>query len=153
MHFGQILSCALLLATAASAQLSSGLEGLWIAQERYGPDVHGTLTLLPRGGGLVADIAGFVVPVRQDAGRLGFELPDGRGTFRGLRDGAVINGFWLQPPTVEAGARWATPLRLRADEQGRWHGMVVPRDDHMTYYLPVTRAPDGRIATYLRKLE
>ena len=153
MRFGQILSCALLLATAASAQVSSGLEGLWVAQERYGPDVHGTLTLLPRGGGLVADIAGFVVPVRQDAGRLGFELPDGRGTFRGLRDGAVINGFWLQPPTVEAGARWATPLRLRADEQGRWHGMVVPRDDHMTYYLPVTRAPDGRIATYLRNME
>ena len=92
MRFGQILSSALLLATAASAQVSSGLEGLWVAKERYGPDVHGTLTLLPRGGGLGADIAGFV-PVRQDVSRLGFELPDGRGSFRGLRDGAVINGF------------------------------------------------------------
>ena len=129
------------------------LEGLWVAAERYGPDVRGPLMIRPVGDGLVADIAGFTVPVRQSGASVRFELPDSKGSFRGLRSGAAIEGQWIQQTTVEGGARYATLLILHADGRGRWRGTVVPRDDHMTYYLPVTRGADGRYATYLRNPE
>ncbi|HSC08061.1 MAG TPA: hypothetical protein VLD59_14645, partial [Steroidobacteraceae bacterium] len=62
------LACvSLVIAAAASAQPppTTDLEGLWVAHARYGPDVRGRLMILKRGDGLVADIAGFSVPVKQ----------------------------------------------------------------------------------------
>jgi CubicO group peptidase (beta-lactamase class C family) len=109
--------------------------------------------ILERADGLLADIAGFSVPVKQEGGKLSFSLPDGKGSFRGERIGSDIEGHWIQSVTVESGARYATPLVLRADGEGRWTGQVQPRADHMTYYLPVTRGADGRYATYLRNPE
>ena len=150
------LSCASLLLIAAAAAQSAAptdLEGLWIARAHYGPDVRGKLMILRRGDGLVADIAGFVVPVKQQGKKLSFELPDGKGSFRGEQSGAVIDGHWIQPVTVESGARYATPLVLRADGVNRWTGQVVPLADHMTWYLPVTRGADARYSTYLRNPE
>ncbi|MBA2301882.1 MAG: serine hydrolase [Acidobacteria bacterium] len=149
------LAGAAVLATAAPAQTPAPrtLEGLWVAKKRFGPDLRGTLMILQRGDGLVADIAGFAVPVRQQGKSFSFELPDGKGRFRGVRNGTAIEGQWIQPVTVEGGARYATPLVLRSDGRGRWTGDVGPRDDHMTYYLPVTRGADGRLATYLRNPE
>ena len=144
----------LLAAAAASAEpAATDLEGLWVGHARYGPDARGTLMILRRGGGLVADIAGFTVPVQQQGRKLGFELPDGKGSFRGELVDSLIEGHWIQSVTVESGARYATPLVLRADGDQRWTGQVAPRDDHMTYYLPVTRGGDGRYATYLRNPE
>ena len=150
------LGCAAsLLATAVAAQVddSKSLEGLWLAQQRFGPDIRGTLTIIPRNGVLVADIAGFTVPVTEQRGTLSFELPDGKGSFRGTRDGRDIAGQWIQQPTVGGGARYATPIVLRSAGRGRWSGEVEPLDDHMTYYLPIARAADGRLATYLRNPE
>lgn len=144
------------LASVAAAQTPSAtqpLEGLWVAKERYGPDIRGALMILPRGNRLVADIAGFTVPVKQQGSSLSFELQDGKGSFRGIGSGAHIDGQWIQAVTVEAGARYATPLVLRSDGRGRWTGEVKPRDDHMTYYLPVTRGADGSYSTYLRNPE
>lgn len=156
-----LASIALVPAAVAIAQTSSGappaqpitLEGLWQAKERYGPDVRGTLLLLSRGGGLVADIAGFSVPVQQQGNRLTFELPDGQGSFRGVRNGTRIEGQWIQSVTFTSGARLATPLVLQQESRGRWRGEVVPLDDHMTYFLPLTRGADGRYSTYLRNPE
>lgn len=149
-----VLAAGLVTASAPAQQPASPtLEGLWVAEQRYGPDIHGNLLIMARGGELVADIAGFTVPVKQQGQRLSFELPDGRGRFRGIRRGGVIDGHWIQPPAVEAGARFSTPMRLRPDDRGRWRGTVEPREDHMTYYLPVTRGADGRYATYLRNPE
>jgi CubicO group peptidase (beta-lactamase class C family) len=149
------LSCVVILATGVSAQIGNqqSLEGLWVGKNYFGPDIRGTLMILPRDGALVADIAGFTVPVRQQGKTLSFDLPDGKGSFRGIRSGAQIDGQWIQPVTVEGGGRYATPLVLRGDGRGRWTGEVVPRDDHMTYYLPVTRGADGRYSTYLRNPE
>src|SRR5262245_47100808 len=139
MQLAGCLSCAsLLIAAAASAQPAGtrDLAGLWVAHARYGPDVRGRLMILPRTNGLVADIAGFSVPVKQQGQKLGFDLPDSKGSFRGERSGDQIDGQWIQYVTLESGARYATPLVLLADGDGRWTGNVVPRDDHMTYYLP-----------------
>ncbi len=150
------ISCVVVLVAAVAwsqPAASPSLEGLWVAHGRYGPDVRGRLLILPRGDALVADLAGFSVPVTQQGSKLSFELPDGKGSFRGERIGSQIEGQWIQWPTVESGARYATPLVLRADGDGRWTGEVAPREDHLTYYLPVTRAADGRYATYLRNPE
>jgi CubicO group peptidase (beta-lactamase class C family) len=111
------------------------------------------LTILKRGEGLVADLAGFSVPVKQQGKKLSFDLPDGKGTFRGEQVGNEIQGQWIQPVTIEGGARYATPLVLRTEGDQRWTGTVAPREDHMTYYLPVTRGTDGRYSTYLRNPE
>lgn len=138
---------------AAQSPGQANLDGLWVAKERYGPDICGRLMILPRGAGLVADIAGFTVPVQQQGRVLSFELPDGKGSFRGTRWGSQIEGQWIQAATVEGGTRYATPIVLRLNGRGQWSGEVVPRDDHMTYYLPVTRGADGRDSTYLRNPE
>jgi CubicO group peptidase (beta-lactamase class C family) len=156
MRSARWLSCAsLLIAVAASAKAADtlDLQGLWVAHQRYGPDVRGRLMILQRGDGLVADIAGFSVPVTQQGKKLSFDLPDGKGSFRGERIGGQIDGQWIQPVTVEGGARFATPLVLRGDGHGLWTGEVVPREDHMTYYLPVTRGADVPYSTYLRNPE
>jgi CubicO group peptidase (beta-lactamase class C family) len=143
------------VAASASAQQTQNpqLEGLWVARQIYGPEVDGTLIIRPQVAGLVADIAGFIVPVMQDGRRLSFELPGGRGNFRGIRNGATIDGQWIQSQTTEAGARYSTPIILRTDRRGRWRGEVKPRDDQMTYYLPVTRGADGRYSIFLRNPE
>lgn len=153
-----LASLILMPPSAALAQPASGsgqvtLEGLWAAKQRYGPDIRGTLMILRRGDGLVADIAGFTVPVTQTGRALTFELPDGKGSFRGVRSGKAIEGQWIQESTVEGGTRYATPVVLRQDARGHWRGQVAPRDDRITYYLPVSRGPDGRYATYLRNPE
>ncbi|MDH4260710.1 MAG: beta-lactamase family protein [Gammaproteobacteria bacterium] len=156
MRLAPWLSCAsLLVAAVASAEppAAMDLEGLWAGHARYGPDARGRLMILKRGDGIVADIAGFSVPVKQRGRQLSFDLPDGKGSFRGAHIGGEIDGHWIQPVTVESGARYATPLVLRADGVGRWTGQVLPREDHLTYYLPVTRGADGRYSTYLRNPE
>lgn len=155
MRLARWLACAsILVAAVASAEpAATGLEGLWAAHARYGPDVRGRLMILRRADGFAADIAGFSVPVQQQRTKLSFDLPDGKGSFRGEHIGSEIHGHWIQHATVESGARYATPLVLRADGEGRWTGQVVPRDDHMTYYLPVTRGAGGRYSTYLRNPE
>jgi CubicO group peptidase (beta-lactamase class C family) len=154
MRLAKLACVSLVIAAAASAQPAptTDLEGLWVAHARYGPDVRGRLMILKRGNGLVADIAGFSVPVKKQDKKLSFDLPDGKGSFRGARVGNEIDGQWIQPVTVEGGAHYATPLVLRADGE-RWTGWVAPREDHMTYYLPVTRGTDGRYAAYLRNPE
>ena len=156
MRLAQWLSCASLLVAAAAAAkpaATADLEGLWAAHARYGPDVRGKLMILKRGDGIVADMAGFSVPVNQQGTKLSFDLPDGKGSFRGEHIGGEIEGHWIQPVTVEGGTRYATPLVLHPDEDGRWMGHVLPRADHMTYYLPVTRGADGGYSTYLRNPE
>ncbi|HKX92372.1 MAG TPA: serine hydrolase domain-containing protein [Sphingomicrobium sp.] len=141
-------------ASAVSAQVGAkaSLEGLWVAKARYGPDVRGPLMIRRAGGGLVADLAGFIVPVTVQGNKLAFELPGDKGRFRGTRSGAAIEGQWIQTP-ADGGVLFATPLVLRADGAGRWRGVVAPMDTHRTYYLPLTRTAEGRYATYLRNPE
>lgn len=149
------LACAALLTTAGFGQNAGkqDLQGLWVAKAHFGPDVRGTLTIRSRGAGLVGEIAGISVPVEQRGKAISFELPDGKGNFRGTRLGTTIEGHWIQSVTRSSGARYATPIVLNADSRGVWQGEVVPMDDRMTYYLPVVRSNGGRLSSYLRNPE
>jgi len=126
-----------------AAQSRPDLSGLWSATLRFGPDIRGPLIIhrTADGGGWRADIAGFSVPVRLDGQgvRFAFELPDGKGALR--------DGFWIQPDG------FATPLHLVQEGPNRWRGTVVPLENRLTFYLPITRQPDGTYRTYLRNPE
>jgi len=123
-----------------------------MAERVFGPRIEGTLLLRDRSGALVADIAGFEIPVKVGGDAYAFALPDEKGSFRGRRVGTVITGFWTQERTVTGGVRFATPVTLRRDGAS-WRGEVTPAEDRFSYFLPVTRAADGRLATYLRNPE
>lgn len=152
-----VISACIAINSAAVAQTPpaapADFQGLWAASRQFGPAVRGTLLILQAGSGLRADIAGFSTAVRVEGTLLRFTLPDGKGEFRGHRRGREIVGHWTQPPTRSSGARYATPIVLRQEAPGRWRGEVRPLEDRMTYFLPVTRAADGRFATYLRNPE
>jgi len=133
---------------------SAALVGLWEAVRTFKTDVEGTLLLVERQGRLVADIAGFVVPVLVRDDSYSFELPDRKGTFRGRRQEKTgeIHGFWMQPPTATSSTLYSSNVTLSKDGAG-WRGELKPFVDRFSYYLPITPAADGTLATYLRNPE
>ncbi len=84
---------------------------------------------------------------------MSFELPDGKGRFRGRRDRAGITGQWIGQPTANSGLAYATPVTLAPDGRDRWRGTVIPLDDEFTWYLPVARRGDNTYSAYLRNPE
>jgi CubicO group peptidase (beta-lactamase class C family) len=129
------------------------LSGLWSATLRFGPDVRGTLILVRDADGWRADIAGFAVAAQGDSQAIAFELPEGKGSFRGRLVGREIHGHWIQPRTQHSGLRYATPVTLAPMSAGRWRGTVRPLDDGFTFYLPLTLGSGGAYRTYLRNPE
>lgn len=149
---------AVLALLLASAKLGAqappvDLRGLWEATLRFGPDVHGQLILLKSADGWRADIAGFSLSATIRDETISFELPGGRGSFRGVRSGAEVHGQWIQATTQYSGRRYATPVTLRPDGADRWRGSVTPYEDRFTFYLPVFAQADGTLRTYLRNPE
>ena len=133
------LALSVALAATASPQSTPDLQGLWGATLRFGPDIQGPLIIYRTPDGWRADIAGFSVPARREGQSFAFELPDGKGSFRG--------GHWIQPE------RFATPVTLVADGKDRWRGTVSPLESRLTFFMPITRHPDGSLRTYLRNPE
>jgi len=144
---------ALLAAGAVAQPRELDLVGLWEAKRHLGPEVRGTLALAPRDGGFVADVAGYSVPARFARREVAFELPGGRGSFRGMvpTTGGEMTGIWTQPDSP-LGGMFATPVTLRKVGDA-WRGDIVPLERSYSVYLPVTRAADGTLATYLRNPE
>ncbi|HEU4562645.1 MAG TPA: serine hydrolase [Longimicrobium sp.] len=147
-----LLAACAVPATGAPAQAGAqadSLVGLWKAKRRFGPDARGPLLITRSGAGYTADLAGFSVPVRVSGGELSFELPNREGSFRGKPvEGGALRGIWISPASGSA-----TPVTLSPRGSGQWAGEVVPLDDHQTFYLRVSRNPDGSLAAMLRNLE
>jgi CubicO group peptidase (beta-lactamase class C family) len=141
-------------ATVAHAQTEDAgeLVGLWKAKRRFGPDARGPLLMVRSGNSYTADMMGFTVPVRVENGELWFDLPNREGTFRGkLQTNGIIRGFWFVAPLGDLGP--ATPVTLMPNGVNRWRGDVTPQDDTQTFYLLVSRQPDGSLAALLRNIE
>lgn len=156
-HRPALALLALLLAgtpPAAAAQADSSLAGVWEARRRFGPDVRGTLLVERLSGGWRAEIAGVAVQPRVTDSTVAFELPGGRGAFRGrfVSAGAGILGQWIQPGTVSNGTPYASPVELVRDG-ALWRGEVVPLDDEFTFYLVVRPRADGGLGAFLRNPE
>jgi CubicO group peptidase (beta-lactamase class C family) len=94
---------------------------------------------------------GFTFPITVNNGELSFELPNHEAGFRGKIVGHTIRALWFSSPVGELGA--ATPVVLSPSGPNRWSGDVVPLEDTQTFYLLVTRRPDGTLAAFLRNLE
>src|SRR5262249_53406105 len=99
-----------------------GLAGLWCAKRHFGPQLPGALDVRRNGDRWSAEIAGVRVPVRADGDRLSFETAGNQGSFRGQRIGDRIVGHWIQPRQIANGTAYASPVTLREDAAGHWHG-------------------------------
>ena len=132
---------------------TENLPGLWEAKHRFGPDIRGQLFIIQTKQGWQADLSGFTVPVRFGSTEVSFELPDGKGKFRGKRSGQELVGHWFQPKTQFNGSTVASPVILKAETASRFVGNVIPMEDEFTWYLPVTQNPNGTLGAYLRNPE
>jgi CubicO group peptidase (beta-lactamase class C family) len=139
--------------TAPAQEGASDLTGLWAAKARFGPDIRGPILLLRAGKTWQGDIAGFSVPARFMGGVVMFELPDGKGNFRGRLAGSDIKGHWSGARTQTSGMSYATPVTLSPDGPNRWRGELVPLEDAFTYYLPVTGRQGNTYTAFLRNPE
>jgi CubicO group peptidase (beta-lactamase class C family) len=153
MIFAAAAALSLVARTAPAQQGRPDLAGLWAAKARFGPDIKGPLILLQEGKAWRADIAGFSVPARFEGRAVSFELPDGKGQFRGRVNGSTITGQWIGQRSQNSGLPYATPVTLYNAGPNRWRGRVSPLDDAFTFYLPVTRGDDGTYSSYLRNPE
>ncbi|HXL52859.1 MAG TPA: hypothetical protein VN945_06960, partial [Gemmatimonadales bacterium] len=77
---------------------ASELVGLWAAKLRFGPDIRGPLTIERAAAGWRAEIAGVSSNARVLGDTIRFDVPDGRGAFRGLMAPGRrrIVGHWIQ---------------------------------------------------------
>ena len=151
--FAAAAALAAALQTAPAQQDAPDLTGLWAAKVRFGPDIRGPLTLVQEDKAWRADIAGFSVLAVSDGKAVSFELPDGKGKFRGRLNGANITGQWIGQRSQNSGLPFATSVTLESEGPNRWRGVVIPLDDAFTYYLPVTRRGDGTYSAFLRNPE
>ncbi|MGA7295268.1 MAG: serine hydrolase [Terriglobales bacterium] len=142
------------LPCAGEAQFPSPVQdliGLWEAKRNFGPDVRGTLTLTHSDAGWKADICGFTIGAAVQGTSLRFEIPGDRGQFRGVLDAnsGEIRGYWVQPPSVTAGSRYASPVKLKAYGENRWRGQVDALEDEFTLFLVASRGENGTVKAFL----
>jgi CubicO group peptidase (beta-lactamase class C family) len=151
-----ILSAALLLGSRipAAAQGDSALVGVWEAKKRFGPDIRGTLLVEQVGGRWRAEIAGEAVEPQVTDSSIAFALPGDRGAFRGrfAPGRSRIVGHWIQPSTLNSGAKYASPVEL-VRSGSLWRGEVVPLADDFTFWLVVRERADGSLGAFLRNPE
>jgi CubicO group peptidase (beta-lactamase class C family) len=155
MAAGLALGVPVTRAQKTETQSARELAGLWEAKRRFGPDVRGTLLVKQGKGGWRAEIAGLTVPANVSGEGVAFELPEGKGAFRGRFDSRrqKISGHWIQPRTVGNGTPYASPVTLIKDGQDVWLGGVSPLDDTMTFYLMVKERGDGTVGVFLKNPE
>src|ERR1700733_10552430 len=75
------------------------LVGLWGSELTFGPEARGELTIVRRDSNWRASISGIEVSASISSDRLTFNLPGGRGEFRGKVQGEKLLGLWIQPKT------------------------------------------------------
>ena len=135
--------------------LASELVGLWEAKRRFGPDIRGSLIIRRTGAGWLAEIAGKDAEVNKQGNAISFQLPDELNSFQGSFNAVRtrIAGHWIQPPTLESGSAYASPLILNPYGSDQWRGNLAPLDSTMTLYLMIEKGEDGSFRAFLRNPE
>jgi CubicO group peptidase (beta-lactamase class C family) len=140
---------------AEAPKTEKELVGLWEAKRRFGPDVRGPLFIEKGADGWRAEIAGRFTPAHVDGDAITAEFPDAKGTFKGKFDEkrAKIVGHWIQPPRVENGTAYASPVVLTSRGHDLWKGEVSPLDDETTLYLMAKSLDDGSVEAVVKNPE
>lgn len=148
---------AIVLLLCSSATLSTvgaqdtSLVGLWSSKRFFGPDVRGRLELTRVGDRWHAAIGARTAEVRVAGDSLSFDLPSAA-AFKGrlARDRASIVGQWILSQR-----QIAMPLVLLSCGPGGtcYSADVRPIQDEFTFYMEVTRRPDGKLGAFLRNPE
>jgi CubicO group peptidase (beta-lactamase class C family) len=131
------------------------LIGVWGSELIFGPLVRGELILDGRGPEWQARIAGFDAPVQRQKEQIRFELPGGRGEFRGhpnVRAKEIV-GHWIQPTSSIFSQRYATPVTLSSAEEGVWIGQIKPLEERLSFYISIHHAADGSLSAVIRNPE
>ena len=135
----------------AAPVVDDSLVGVWGARRVFGPEVRGTLEITRSGPNWRARIGPYDLPIDSHGDRLMFELPAAQDGFYGrLRKDGSIRGHWWQPPTVNDGGNFRSPVILHKGSQEFWRGEVTPYQDEWTLYLVVKRRPDGSLGGFIR---
>ncbi len=152
MHRLFIVIAMLAASVAVAAPAPPDLTGLWGVEKMFGQPVGGTLVINGRTSNWRAGIAGFSPVVRHQGRSVGFQLPDGRGSFRGEigKDSTEISGQWIQQPDTLFNNAYATPVVLRQIEPGVWQGKLASLPERLSLYLDVTGNADGTLSGSFR---
>ena len=143
-----LLALGVIAPATSLAQTPANLVGLWEAKRHFGPEVHGKLVIDRGAGQWRASITGRMATARIGGDTISFTLPDSSASFRGRFDRTRKNivGQWIQ-------GRSALPLTLAACGADCYNAEIVEPDDELTFYLKVTRRPDGTLGAFLRNPE
>jgi CubicO group peptidase (beta-lactamase class C family) len=150
--YAAVLASGIWLTTShGQSETKGNLEGAWEAS-RYRPIVEGTLDIVRSNERWSAQIEQYDVPVSAKGDSLSFELPGDQGRFDGhvTKDRSMIRGHWIQPTTIGARRKYASPVILKPRGTDHWQGDVVPLKDEFTLYLVLNRRPDGSLAAVIR---
>lgn len=133
----------------APVDSATNLEGLWLAKKRFGPEVRGEVVVDRRGGSWRASISGRVASANISGDSATFAVPGG-GRFTGkvVPKKREIIGTWIQQSS-----NTGTPLTLVSCGADCFRGRIEGMEDELTFYLKVTRRPDGTLGAFLRNPE
>lgn len=139
--------------SSAGKSPAAELSGLWVAKQRFGPEIRGTLLIRQVANRWSAEISGQTVEPRVEGQSINFTLADGQSRFVGKFDSRRLNilGHWIQPGTPEVGSV-ASPVTLTKQGSG-WQGTVTPLDSAMTFYLSIREREDGSVGAFLKNPE
>lgn len=137
---------------AETANPSLSLVGTWEATRHFGPELRGSLLITRGREAWVAEIAGLRAPAPVHNQAVHCVFPGGRGEFQGVLDAKPneIRGHWIQPPTVNNGMNYASPVVLTPRGKDRWQGEVTPLEDEFTLYLVANAKDDGSVGAFLQ---
>lgn len=140
---------------SAAAAPGDDLIGVWTAKRLYGPLARGPIVLEKGASGWTVDFVGHTLPARVEGSQLKFTLPNGEGSFSSPvpQGNRSFVGHWTPPYTRVDRVPYAYAVQLNPERPNRWRGQVQPRDDTFTFYLSVSRRPDGTLGAFLRNPE
>jgi CubicO group peptidase (beta-lactamase class C family) len=156
MFLAQVLTVSSLNAQAPVA--ADPLEGIWVSETSFGPELRGDLIVSRERSGWSASLAGEKGTFQSKDNSIEFAFRGGQ--FRGKQttDGKSIEGFWLQLPSGltdrtdpgGTGQPFATPVTLQRIGPKRWKGTVEPLESRFTIYLKVFRSAQGNLVAAFR---